>query len=84
VATDKPVSTTGSSDSSSSGTTPVSPELPPVSSPVVDESEETAESLTDARNKILAEHGGIESNIGLGHLYWELGNRLRALLNKVK
>lgn len=50
---------------------------------VKEEVEETVESLTEARNKILAEHG-VESNIGLGHEYWEMGNRLRALLNKVK
>ena len=31
---------------------------------------------------IVAEHGGLESNIGFNHPYWGLQNRLRALNSK--
>lgn len=29
--------------------------------------------------EILKDHGGIESNIGIGHPYWDMQNRLRSM-----
>lgn len=55
---------------------------PVVETPVVEEGEETVESLHEKIGAILKEHDGRESDIGLKHVYWGYVNHLRRLLAK--
>jgi hypothetical protein len=61
--------------------------LPPVvetKESVVEEVEETAADILKKVQAVLDEHGGLESNIGPRHDYWNLLNLYRRLLAQEK